>query len=92
MMPKAIVYLRVAYEVECTPELMARMMDSSEDGMGPFYPSENRWEAWEKLARWIGLDQWTPNQLDGIADFPAEAASARRTDCELDEVNELAHA
>lgn len=87
-MPKATVHFSVAIEVEATDALMARMLDSSEEGMGPFYPSENRDEAWEKLARWIGLDTWLVSQLDGIADFDDNAASARRIDVQLDDVQE----
>jgi hypothetical protein len=87
-MPKATVVFRVAIEVEATDDLMARMLDGSDAGMGPFYPSDSRAEAWEKLARWCGLDSWNASQLDGIADFPDSAVSARRLWVEDDEVEE----
>lgn len=87
-MPKARVFYSVVIEVEASDELMARMLDSSPEGMGPFYPSDTRDEAWEKLGRWIGLDSWRVSQLDGIADFPDSAAEARRIDVEVDGVQE----
>lgn len=88
-MPKAIVYFNVAIEIEATDALMARMLDSSEEGMGPFYPSENRGQAWEKLARWVGLEKWQVSSLDGIADFPDDAADTRTLDIEMTDVQEL---
>lgn len=87
-MPKAKVTFLVSYEVEVSDALMARMLDSSDEGMGPFYPSENREEAWEKLGRWLGLEKWNVSGLDGIADFSNNDASARQLECELDEVEE----
>lgn len=87
-MPKAKVTFLVSYEVEVSDALMARMLDSSDEGMGPFYPSENREEAWEKLGRWLGLEKWNVSSLDGIADFTNDDGDARQVFCELDEVEE----